>query len=310
MSMEVNEGGLARAISKSKTKVTGHISSDRGSDEPANRKKRQNLEKDLQKKGIGYKKSVGEYKYDSGEKGREVSYQTTKSDKMSKRKFGKLMRRLGRKHDQESVITKDKDKKAKLHYTDKSKKKSETLGKTKAGKHPKDYGDTNVTPVRGKKLPKKTKDRKMHYGEDTIPRATGRTLYVCFTWRGKYMNLQMFFPNHKMPSRADVQDAIQKVYPGSKVSHYDSVLRDPTEPLLQMPEQAQIDQEVSASPDENKSKLIKPKKVAVPDDKEKVKARDDKQLQQKQKRVSTIKRIILLKKMQALRSGGGTDITT
>ena len=164
-------------------------------------------------------------------------------------------------------------------------------------------------------ITKLERDKKML--EDTIPRASGRTLYVCFTWRGKYMNLQMFFPNHKMPSRADVQDAIQKVYPGSKVSHYDSVLRDPTEPLLQMPEQAQIDQEVSASPDENKSKLIKPKKVAVPDDKEKVKARDDKQLQQKQKRVSTIKRIILLKqtqamqrKMQALRQGAGVDITT
>ena len=161
-------------------------------------------------------------------------------------------------------------------------------------------------------ITKLARDKKMQ--EDTIPRASGRTLYVCFTWRGKYMNLQMFFPNHKMPSRADVQDAIQKVYPGSKVSHYDSVLRDPTEPLLQMPEQAQIDQEVGATPDEEpkpKSNLVKPKKLkTVPDDKEKKKEKDDKIVKQKEKRVSTIKRIILLKKMQALRGGASTDITT
>ena len=62
----IAEGGLARAISKSKTKVTGHISADRGSDEGKNREKRKGLEKDLKKKGIGYKKGVGQYKYDDG----------------------------------------------------------------------------------------------------------------------------------------------------------------------------------------------------------------------------------------------------
>ena len=36
----ITEGGLARAIEKSKTKVTGHISADRGSDEKKNRDKR------------------------------------------------------------------------------------------------------------------------------------------------------------------------------------------------------------------------------------------------------------------------------
>lgn len=82
---------------------------------------------------------------------------------MSKRRFGKVTRRLGRKHDQESVITKDKDKSAKLHYTDKSGKKSESIGKTKAGKHPGGYGETSSTNVRSGKLPKKVKDRKLHY---------------------------------------------------------------------------------------------------------------------------------------------------
>ena len=40
---QLNEGGLARAISKSTTHDSGHISADRGSDESANREKRRNL---------------------------------------------------------------------------------------------------------------------------------------------------------------------------------------------------------------------------------------------------------------------------
>ena len=154
-----------RMMQKSKTQVTGHISADRGDDEKANREKRKGLEKDLKKHGIGHKKGVGEYKYGSGETGREVSYQTSKPDKMSKRRFGKVMRRLGRKHGQESVITKDKDKSAKLHYTEKgSKAKSDSIGKSKAGKHPEGYGETSGTKVRGGKLPKKTTKGAFHYG--------------------------------------------------------------------------------------------------------------------------------------------------
>ena len=154
-----------RMMQKSKTQVTGHISADRGSDEKKNRAGRKGLEKDLKKHGIGHKKGVGEYKYDSGETGREVSYQTSKPDKMSKRRFGKVMRRMGRKHGQESVITKDKDKSAKLHYTEKgSKAKSDSIGKTKAGKHPEGYGETSGTKARSGKLPKKTTKGAYHYG--------------------------------------------------------------------------------------------------------------------------------------------------
>ena len=162
----LDEGNrTGRMMQKSKTQVTGHISADRGSDEKKNREGRKGLEKDLKKHGIGHKKGVGEYKYDSGETGREVSYQTSKPDKMSKRRFGKVMRRLGRKHGQESVITKDKDKSAKLHYTEKgSKAKSDSIGKTKAGKHPAGYGETSGTKVRGGKLPKKTNKGSYHYG--------------------------------------------------------------------------------------------------------------------------------------------------
>lgn len=157
-----------RMLTKSKKNVTGNISADRGGDEKKNREKRKGLEKDLKKKGIGYKKGVGEYKYksDDGKEGtgKEVSYQTSKPNKMSKRRFGKVMRRLGRKHGQESVITKDKDKPAKLHDTQSKKPgKSISLGKSKSGKNPSGAGETTGTKVRGGKMPKKTTKPAYHY---------------------------------------------------------------------------------------------------------------------------------------------------
>ena len=154
-------------LSKAKSKTTGNISADRGTDEKSNREKRKGLEKDLKKKGIGYKKGVGEYKYSSGEAtGREGSYQTSPAKGMSKRRFGKVMRRLGRKHGQESVITKKAGKPARLHDTESKQgkaSKSFTLGKAKAGKNPSGQGETSGTKVRKGKLGKTNKPA-MHYG--------------------------------------------------------------------------------------------------------------------------------------------------
>ena len=154
-----------RMMGKSKTQTTGNISADRGTDAKKNKESRKGLEKDLKKKGIGYKKGVGEYKYDDGSKGREVSYQTSPGKGMSKRRFGKVMRRLGRKHGQESVITKKAGKPARLHDTESKKPgKSDNIGKTKAGKHPGGHGETSGTKVRSQKLSKKTNKPSYHYG--------------------------------------------------------------------------------------------------------------------------------------------------
>ena len=160
-----------RMFTKSNTKLTGHISGDRGTDETKNREARKALESDLEKHGIGYTKGVGEYKYSSGEgTGREVTYHASPRPpepgrrEMSKRRFGKIMRRLGRKHGQESVITKDADKPAKLHTTEKgSKETSVSLGKSKPGKHPQGYGETSGTKIRSEKLPKETTKPAFHY---------------------------------------------------------------------------------------------------------------------------------------------------
>ena len=162
----IQEGNpTTRMLGKSKTQQTGNISADRGTDAKKNKESRKGLEKDLKKKGIGYKKGTGEYKYDDGSKGREVSYQTSPGKGMSKRRFGKVMRRLGRKHGQESVITKDKDKPARLHDTESKKPgKSANIGKSKPGKHPSGSGETSGTKVRGKKLSKTTNKPSYHYG--------------------------------------------------------------------------------------------------------------------------------------------------
>ena len=162
----IQEGNpTTRMMSKSKTQTTGNISADRGTDAKKNKESRKGLEKDLKKKGIGYKKGVGEYKYDDGSKGREVSYQTSPGKGMSKRRFGKVMRRLGRKHGQESVITKKAGKPARLHDTESKKPgKSDNIGKTKAGKHPGGHGETSGTKVRSQKLSKKTNKPSYHYG--------------------------------------------------------------------------------------------------------------------------------------------------
>ena len=162
----IQEGNpTTRMMNKSKTQTTGNISADRGTDAKKNKESRKGLEKDLKKKGIGYKKGTGEYKYDDGSKGREVSYQTSPGKGMSKRRFGKVMRRLGRKHGQESVITKDKDKPARLHDTESKKPgKSANIGKSKPGKHPSGSGETSGTKVRGKKLSKTTNKPSYHYG--------------------------------------------------------------------------------------------------------------------------------------------------
>ncbi len=75
------------------------------------------------------------------------------------------MIRLGHKHGQESVITKDKDKPARLHDTESKKPgKSVNIGKSKPGKHPEGSGETSGTKVRGKKLSKTTNKPSYHYG--------------------------------------------------------------------------------------------------------------------------------------------------
>ena len=71
-------------------------------------------------------------------------------------------------------------------------------------------------------------------GEATnLPRKTGNILTIYLGWRGKSYSIQMFFPSVKVPSRREVQDQLQKVYPGAKLWSYQVSEYDQGEPLVQ-----------------------------------------------------------------------------
>ena len=78
------------------------------------------------------------------------------------------------------------------------------------------------------------------YYEDPIEESTriksqtGNIITVYLSRRGSSYNIQMFFPQVKTPSRRDVQDQMQKVYPGAKLWNYQVSDHDPGEPLLQV----------------------------------------------------------------------------
>ena len=61
----------------------------------------------------------------------------------------------------------------------------------------------------------------------------GNILEIYLAWRGKTMSIQMFFPSAKKPSRKEVLEQLQKVYPGAKLWSYRVAEYDPQAPLLQ-----------------------------------------------------------------------------
>ena len=62
----------------------------------------------------------------------------------------------------------------------------------------------------------------------------GNVIDVYLAWRGKNYMIKMFFPSIKQPSRREVQDQVDKVYPGSKLWSYQVSNYDQGEPLLQI----------------------------------------------------------------------------
>lgn len=65
-----------------------------------------------------------------------------------------------------------------------------------------------------------------------IPSQTGINIFVTLSWRGKYYTIQIFFPQSKVPSRIEISDEIQKIYPGSRVITYRVSELKQGEPLI------------------------------------------------------------------------------
>jgi uncharacterized membrane protein (UPF0127 family) len=99
--------------------------------------------------------------------------------------------------------------------------------------NPTEYEFTDIITPDPLQSPKNT-IKWVDLGEATnLPRKTGNILTVYLGWRGKSYSIQMFFPTVKVPSRREVQDQLQKVYPGAKLWSYQVSEYDQGEPLVQ-----------------------------------------------------------------------------
>ena len=61
----------------------------------------------------------------------------------------------------------------------------------------------------------------------------GNVIAVTLMWRGKYYSMKMFFPQVKLPTRKEINDELQKVYPDSKVVYHSVSDIQPGQPLIQ-----------------------------------------------------------------------------
>ena len=62
---------------------------------------------------------------------------------------------------------------------------------------------------------------------------TGNVVAVTLSWRGKYYSMKMFFPQIKTPSRKEINNELQKVYPGSRVVYHAVSEFTSGEPIIQ-----------------------------------------------------------------------------
>jgi hypothetical protein len=62
---------------------------------------------------------------------------------------------------------------------------------------------------------------------------TGNVIAVTLSWRAKYYTLKMFFPQTKLPTRKEINDELQKVYPGCNVVYHAVSEIQPGQPLIQ-----------------------------------------------------------------------------
>ena len=90
---------------------------------------------------------------------------------------------------------------------------------------------------KGKKLVPNCVPEETNLEEVTrIPSKTGNIILTTFVWRGKYYGMKLFFPQISKPNRSEVQDQINKVYPGAKVQTFYVSDIKPGEQFLQVSE--------------------------------------------------------------------------
>ena len=65
----------------------------------------------------------------------------------------------------------------------------------------------------------------------------GHTYKVTLTWRGKSSMIQLFIPSVTRPTRLEVEQEIQKIYPEAKVLQFIPAAFDPADPTVMVPEE-------------------------------------------------------------------------
>ena len=84
-----------------------------------------------------------------------------------------------------------------------------------------------------------------------LPAKTGNIVDAHFVFRGRSFMLKMFFPKVGIPSRSDVIDQINKVYPGAKLTFFRVADHEPGQPLLRVAEERAGDQAVEETTGSN-----------------------------------------------------------
>ena len=82
-------------------------------------------------------------------------------------------------------------------------------------------------PVHGKKTCPNTVEEAVR-----LPAKTGNLVNVIFRFRSRTIMLKMFFSQVSLPTRSDVQDQIDKVYPGAKLLTFNVSEYEPGQPIL------------------------------------------------------------------------------
>jgi hypothetical protein len=67
-----------------------------------------------------------------------------------------------------------------------------------------------------------------------LPAQNGQLMIILHSWRGKMMSTQLFFPAGRVPTRSEVSDALNKVYPDSRLLSYRAGDFIPDQPLVQV----------------------------------------------------------------------------
>ena len=86
-----------------------------------------------------------------------------------------------------------------------------------------DYIDTAADYVNGGEMNEATR----------LQAQTGNVIAVTLSWRGKYYSVKIFFPQSKLPTRREISDELQKVYPGSNIVYHSVSELQYGQPLIQ-----------------------------------------------------------------------------